>query len=38
VEFVALDGKTVAVLTVPAEQMRDVRHDERTHARQIGDD
>jgi hypothetical protein len=38
VEFVALDGKTVAVLTVPAEQLRDVRHDERTHARQIGDD
>ena len=38
VEFVALGGKTLAVLTVPAEQLRDVRHDELTHARQIGDD
>ena len=38
VEFVALDGKTVVVLTVPAEQLRDVRHDELTHARPIGAD
>jgi hypothetical protein len=35
VEFVALDGETVAVVTVPAEQLRDVRHDELTHARPI---
>ena len=38
VEFAALDGATVAVLTVPAEKLRDVGHDELTHARQIGAD
>jgi hypothetical protein len=35
---VDLDGKTVAVLTVAAEHLSDVGHDELTHARQIGAD
>jgi len=38
VEFVALDGETVAVVTLPAEKLRDVRHDELTHARPIAAD
>ena len=33
VEFVALTGKTVAVVTVPSYQTRTVREDEITHAR-----
>ena len=33
VEFVALSGKTVAVVTVPSDQTRAVREDEITHAR-----
>ena len=33
VEFVALTGKTVAVVTVPSDQTRTVREDEITHAR-----
>ncbi len=35
VEFVALTGKTVAVVTVPSDQIRTVREDEITHARPI---
>jgi len=38
VEFVALDGKTVAVVTIPSEKLRNVRRDELTHARPIGAD
>jgi hypothetical protein len=38
VEFVALDGETVAVLQVPPERLRDVRHDELTLARPMGAD
>jgi hypothetical protein len=33
VEFVALTGKTVAVVTVPANHARPVQEDEITHAR-----
>ena len=33
VEFVALTGKTVAVVTVPSDQARTVKEDEITHAR-----
>ena len=33
VEFVALTGKTVAVVTVPSDQARTAREDEITHAR-----
>ena len=33
VEFVALTGKTVAVVTVPSDQTRSVQEDEITHAR-----
>ena len=33
VEFVALTGKTVAVVTVPSDQTRTVQEDEITHAR-----
>jgi hypothetical protein len=33
VEFVALNGRTVAVVTVPSKHIRPVRQDEITHAR-----
>ena len=35
VEFVALDGETVAVTTLLASQVRPVRHREITHARSL---
>ncbi len=35
VEFVALDGQTVAVVTIAADKLRDVRRNEVTHARPI---
>ena len=35
VEFVALTGKTVAVVTVPSDKARAVKEDEITHARTI---
>lgn len=35
VEFITLSGKTVAVVTVSAEQVRPVRPEEITHAREI---
>lgn len=35
VEFVALDGKTIAVATLPAEKVRTVRHGEIPHARWV---
>jgi hypothetical protein len=35
VEFVTLDGDTVAVATLRAEQVRPVQHDEIAHARSI---
>ncbi len=38
VEFVALDGQTVAVVTIPGNKLRDVRHNELTHARPIAAD
>ncbi len=34
-EFMTLDGKTIAVATLRAEQMRPVQHDEIAHARSI---
>ena len=35
VEFVTLDGETIAVVTLRAEQVRAVQHDEIAHARSI---
>jgi hypothetical protein len=35
VEFIALDGETIAVVTVSADQVRPVRHREIPHARQV---
>ena len=35
VEFMTLDGDTVAVATLRAEQVRAVQHDEIAHARSI---
>lgn len=35
VEFMTLDGDTVAVTTLRAEQVRAVQHDEIAHARSI---
>ena len=35
VEFVALDGETVAVVTLNANQVRPVQHREITHARRV---
>ena len=35
VEFVALDGETIVVATLPAEKVRTVRHGEIPHARRI---
>ena len=35
VEFMTLDGDTVAVTTLRAEQVRPVQHDEIAHARSI---
>jgi hypothetical protein len=35
VEFMALDGKTIAVATLRAEQVRAVQDDEIAHARSI---
>lgn len=34
VEFMTLSGKTIAVVTLPAAQVRQVRPDEVAHARQ----
>jgi len=36
VEFVALDGETIEVATLPAEKIRPVRHGEIPHARPLG--
>ncbi|MFP4432619.1 MAG: DUF4926 domain-containing protein [Spirochaetaceae bacterium] len=38
VEFVALDGQTIAVVTIGADKLRDVRRNEVTHARPIAVD
>lgn len=35
VEFVALDGETIAVATLPAEKVRPVGHGEIPHARRV---
>ena len=35
VEFVALTGKTIAVVSIPSDRARPVREDELTHARPI---
>jgi hypothetical protein len=35
VEFTTLAGRTVAVVTLPAEQVRAIHQDEIAHARQI---
>ena len=35
VEFMMLDGETIAVATLRAEQVRAVQHDEIAHARSI---
>jgi hypothetical protein len=35
VEFIALDGETIAVVTLSADQVRPVGHREIPHARQI---
>jgi hypothetical protein len=35
VEFMTLDGETIAVATLRAEQVRAVKHDEIAHARSI---
>jgi hypothetical protein len=35
VEFMTLDGETIAVATLRGEQVRAVQHDEITHARSI---
>ena len=35
IEFVALDGETIAVATLPAEKVRPVRHGEIPHARRV---
>ena len=35
VEFMTLDGETIAVATLRAEQVRPVQHDEISHARSI---
>ena len=35
VEFVALDGETVAVVTLERNQVRPVQHREITHARRV---
>jgi hypothetical protein len=35
VEFITLDGETIAVATLRAEQVRPVQHDEISHARSI---
>lgn len=35
VEFMTLSGETVAVITVPAEQIRPIRANEIAHAREL---
>jgi hypothetical protein len=35
VEFVALDGETIAVATLPSEKVRPVGHGEIPHARRV---
>jgi len=35
VEFVALDGQTIAVATLPADKVRPVGHGEIPHARRV---
>jgi hypothetical protein len=35
VEFLTLSGETVAVITVPAEQIRPIRTNEIAHAREL---
>ena len=35
VEFVAYDGETIAVLTLPAEHVRELRHKEIPHLREV---
>jgi len=35
VEFVTLDGETIAVATLPTEKVRPVRHGEIPHARRM---
>ena len=35
VEFMTLDGETIALATLRAEQVRPVQHDEISHARSI---
>lgn len=35
VEFVALDGQTIAVATLPADKVRPVDHGEIPHARRV---
>ncbi len=35
VEFVTLGGETVAVVTLPAEQVRSIRANEIAHAREV---
>lgn len=35
VEFITLDGETIAVETLTAHEVRPVRHGEITHARQV---
>lgn len=35
IEFVALDGETIAVATLPAQKVRPVRHGEIPHARRV---
>ncbi|OGI50889.1 MAG: DUF4926 domain-containing protein [Candidatus Muproteobacteria bacterium RIFCSPHIGHO2_12_FULL_60_33] len=35
IEFVALDGETIAVATLPAGKVRPVRHGEIPHARRV---
>lgn len=35
VEFMTLSGETVAVITVPAEQIRPIRTNEIAHAREL---
>ena len=37
VEFVALDGETIAVATLPASSIRPVRRRELTHARPLAE-
>lgn len=35
VEFLALDGETVAIVTLDAKQVRPIEHREMTHARRV---